>query len=81
MQVVTKQISVLLSKDEQDKLFNLVDKVSDTFVCELIHCSNCATEICNEEICPFHKLDDELREIIDKIFKAAKEYGPKEEKQ
>ena len=78
MRVVTKQISVRLSEDEQSKLFNLCDKISDTYVCELIHCSNCASEVCDENICPFHKLDTELREVTDKIFKAAKEYGPKE---
>ena len=78
MQVVTKQISVLISKDEQNRLFDLVDKVSDTYVCDLIHCANCASEVCEEDICPFHKLDDELRKVMDKIFTAAKEYGPKE---
>ena len=79
MQVVTKQISVLINKDEQDQLFDLVDKVSDTYVCDLIYCANCTGEVCNKDICPFYKLDDELREVMDKIFKAAKEYGPKEE--
>lgn len=79
MQVVTKQISVLINKDEQNNLFDLVDKVSNTYVCELIHCSACASAVCEEGVCPFHKLDDELREVMDKIFKAAKEYGPREE--
>ena len=79
MQVVTNQISVLINKEEQSKLFDLVDKVSDTFVCELIHCSACASEVCEEDVCPFHKLDDELREVMDKIDKAAREYGPKED--
>ena len=37
-------------------------------------------EICEKDICPFYKLDDELREVADKIAKAAREYGPKEEK-
>lgn len=78
MQVVTKQVSVLISKDEQNKLFDLVNRVSDTYVCELIQCANCASEVCNKDTCPFHKLDDELREVMDKIFKTAKEYGPKE---
>jgi hypothetical protein len=79
MKIVAKQISVSISKDEQNRLFDLVNKVNNTPVCELIDCCDCAGEICNKEICPFHKLDDELREVMDKIFKAAKEYGPKEE--
>ena len=78
MTVVTKQISVRLFDDEQRNLLDLCDKISDTYVCELIHCSNCASEVCDENICPFHKLDTELREVTDKIFKAAKEYGPKD---
>ena len=78
MTVVTKQISVALSADEQSKLLDLGDKVSDTYVCELINCANCASEVCDANICPFHALDTELREIMDKIFTAAKAYGPKE---
>jgi hypothetical protein len=77
MQVVTKQISVLISEEEQDRLFELVDKVSDTYVCELIHCASCANDVCEVDVCPFHKLDTELRNVTDKIFRAAKEYGPK----
>lgn len=79
MKVVTKQISVSISKEEQGRLFDLVEKINNTYVCELINCCDCAGEVCNEEVCPFYKLDTELREVIDKIFKAAKEYGPKEE--
>ena len=78
MRVVTKQISVRLSEDEQSNLFDLCDKISNTYVCELIHCENCADAVCDENICPFHKLDTELRDVADKIFDAAKEYGPKE---
>jgi hypothetical protein len=77
MTIVTKQVSVALSADEQSSLFDLCDKISDTYVCELIHCANCASEICDPTTCPFHKLDDELREVTDKIFRAAKEFGPK----
>ena len=69
MTVITKQVSVILSADEQSKVFDLCDKISDTYVCELINCAN---------FCPFHTLDDELRAIVNKIFDAAKEYGPKE---
>ena len=77
MTIITRQVSVALSADEQSSLFDLCDKISDTYVCELIHCANCANEICDADTCPFHKLDTELREVTDKIFKAAKEYGPK----
>lgn len=79
MQIVTKQISILISKEEQDSLFELADKVSDTYICGLIYCDGC-TEVCNKDICPFYKLDDELHEVVNKIVKAAEEYGPKEEK-
>lgn len=78
MTVITKQVSVAISADEQSKLFDLCDTISNTYVCELIHCANCASEVCDASICPFHTLDDELREIVSKIFDAAKEYGPKE---
>ena len=77
MTVITKQISIAISKDEQDRLFDLYDKVSDTYVCELINCAGCA-DVCDKNVCPFHSLDDELREIMDKIYTAAREYGPKE---
>lgn len=78
MTVITKQVSVMLSADEQSKVFDLCDKISDTYVCELINCANCSSEVCDASICPFHTLDDELREVVHKIFDAAKEYGPKE---
>ena len=78
MQVVTKQISVMIDKDEQSNLYNLVDKVSATYVCELINCGGCTSEVCDKNICPFYTLDNELRAVMDKIFEAAKEYGPKE---
>jgi hypothetical protein len=77
MTVVTKQISVRLTDNEQSNLFDLCDKISNTYVCELIHCANCANEVCEVDVCPFHKLDTELRNVTDKIFRAAKEYGPK----
>ena len=77
MTVVTKQISVRLTDDEQSNLFDLCDKISNTYVCELIHCASCANEVCEVDVCPFHKLDTELRNVTDKIFRAAKEYGPK----
>jgi predicted aldo/keto reductase-like oxidoreductase len=78
MQIVTKQISVSITKEEQNKLFDLARKIRDTYVCECISCDECSSEICNKDICPFYKLDDELRAVMDKIFKAARDYGPKE---
>ena len=78
MTVVTKQMSVKISKEEQSSSFDFCNKISDTYVCELIRCSSCASEVCDADTCPFHKLDTELRNVTDKIFKAAKEYGPKE---
>ena len=77
MTIVTKQVSVALSADEQSDLLHLCDKISDTYVCDLINCAGCASEICDPTTCPFHALDDELRAITKKIFNAAKEYGPK----
>lgn len=80
MTIITRQVSVALSEDEQSNLFDLCDKISDTYVCELINCASCANEICDKNTCPFHALDDELREVVSKIFDAAKEYGPKKNK-
>ena len=78
MQIITKQVSVLIGEDEQKKLFSLVTNAGMNPVCDIINCADCAPEVCNKNICPFYSLDDELREVMDKIFEAAKEYGPKE---
>lgn len=77
MKIVTKQISVVISEEEQNSLFRLADKVASTYVCDLIRCSDCASEICDKDTCPFHNLDDELRNVMRKIKEAAREYGPK----
>lgn len=76
MKIVTKKVEIEISREEKLKLLDLSNKINETFVCDLIHCCDCA-EICNEKDCPFYSLDNELREVYNKILTVADKYGPK----